>query len=139
RDIPVPLTIVSSAYRDLTDPVLSYLSRIHIGPRDVVQVFIPEYVVGHWWEQVLHNQSALRLKTRLLYMPGVMVTSVPYQLSSAEPFALGRPGTAADAPAVPGAGAVPPPPSPGGPTDAASTPSAVPPAAGDRSLAGSVR
>ncbi|MDQ6715948.1 MAG: hypothetical protein M3Z83_07555, partial [Actinomycetota bacterium] len=44
--------------------------------------FIPEYVVGHWWEQLLHNQSALRLKGRLLYQPGVMVTSVPYQLRS---------------------------------------------------------
>jgi amino acid transporter len=96
RDIAVPLTILQSAYRDLTEPVLDYLSTIHIGPRDVVQVFIPEYVVGHWWEQVLHNQSALRLKTRLLYMPGVMVTSVPYQLKSAEPYALERPGTGAE-------------------------------------------
>jgi hypothetical protein len=43
-----------------------------------------EYVVGHWWEQVLHNQSALRLKGRLLLMPGVMVTSVPWQLNSSE-------------------------------------------------------
>jgi hypothetical protein len=52
-------------------------------PRDVVSVFIPEYVVGHWWEQLLHNQSALRLKGRLLFLPGVMVTSVPWQLDSA--------------------------------------------------------
>ncbi len=51
-------------------------------PRDVVTVFIPEYVVGHWWEQLLHNQSALRLKARLLFKPGVMVTSVPWQLRS---------------------------------------------------------
>ncbi len=48
----------------------------------LITVFIPEYVVGHWWEQLLHNQSALRLKGRLLYQPGVMVTSVPYQLHS---------------------------------------------------------
>jgi hypothetical protein len=47
-----------------------------------VTVFIPEYVVGHWWEQLLHNQSALRLKGRLLFQPGVMVTSVAYQLRS---------------------------------------------------------
>ena len=53
-------------------------------PRDVVTVFVPEYVVGHWWEQLLHNQSALRLKTRLLFQPGVMVTSVAYQLRSSE-------------------------------------------------------
>ena len=47
-------------------------------------VFTPEYVVGHWWEQLLHNQSALRLKGRLLFMPHVMVTSVPWQLNSSE-------------------------------------------------------
>ena len=51
-------------------------------PRDIVTVYVPEYVVGHWWEQLLHNQSALRLKTRLLFTPGVMVVSVPYQLAS---------------------------------------------------------
>ncbi len=48
----------------------------------MVAVYIPEYVVGRWWEQLLHNQTALRLKTRLLFTPGVMVTSVPYQLRS---------------------------------------------------------
>jgi hypothetical protein len=48
-------------------------------------VYLPEYVVGHWWEQVLHNQSALRLKARLLFQPGVMVTSVPWQLRSSRP------------------------------------------------------
>ena len=53
-------------------------------PRDVVTVFIPEYVVGHWWEQLLHNQSALRIKSRLLFTPGVMMVSVPWQLSSSE-------------------------------------------------------
>jgi amino acid transporter len=94
REVPVPLAVVSSAYRDLTTPVLDYLGRMHVGPRDVVEVFVPEYVVGHWWEHLLHNQSALRLKSRLLYMPGVLVTSVPYQLRSAEPYQLDRPGAA---------------------------------------------
>jgi hypothetical protein len=51
-------------------------------PRDAVAVFIPEYVVGHWWEHLLHNQSALWLKSRLLFTPGVMVISVPWQLTS---------------------------------------------------------
>ena len=40
-------------------------------------VFVPQYVVGHWWENVLHNQSALRLRARLLFQPGVMITTVP--------------------------------------------------------------
>ncbi len=85
RAIPVPLTVLYSPYRELTQPVMEYIRHIHrTSPRDVVAVFVPEYVVGHWWEHLLHNQSALRLKTRLLFQPGVMVTSVPWQLGSAE-------------------------------------------------------
>ncbi|MCO5993523.1 APC family permease [Actinoallomurus rhizosphaericola] len=85
RDIPVPLTILDSPYRDITGPVLDHVTRIRLkSPRDVVSVFLPEYVVGRWWEHLLHNQSALRLKARLLFRPGVMVTSVPWQLGSAE-------------------------------------------------------
>lgn len=84
-DVTVPLKVVASPYREVTRPVLDYVKRISKeAPRTVVTVFIPEYVVGHWWEQVLHNQSALRLKTRLLFMPNVMVTSVPWQLNSSE-------------------------------------------------------
>ena len=84
-DISVPLKVIASPYREITRPVLDYVKRISKeSPRTVVTVFIPEYVVGHWWEQVLHNQSALRLKGRLLFMPNVMVTSVPWQLSSSE-------------------------------------------------------
>jgi amino acid transporter len=82
--IPVPLTVVSSPYRELVRPVVKYVKeKRRESPRDIVSVYIPEYVVGRWWEQLLHNQTALRLKGRLLFMPGVMVTSVPYQLSSA--------------------------------------------------------
>jgi hypothetical protein len=84
REIPVPLKVLDSPYRDITRPVLEYVKEINrASPRDVVSVFIPEYVVGHWWEQVLHNQSALWLKARLLFTPAVMVTSVPWQLGSA--------------------------------------------------------
>ncbi len=84
-DIAVPLKVIASPYREVTRPVLDYIKRVSAeSPRSVVTVFIPEYVVGHWWEQLLHNQSALRLKGRLLFMPGVMVTSVPWQLNSSE-------------------------------------------------------
>lgn len=85
RGIPIPLKVLYSSYRELTRPVLEYIKEIHEEhPRTVVAVFIPEYVVGHWWEQLLHNQSALRLKARLLFQPGVMVTNVPWQLGSAD-------------------------------------------------------
>ena len=83
QDFSVPLKVIESPYREITKPVLDYVKRVRTdNPRDVVTVFLPEYVVGHWWEQLLHNQSALRLKGRLLFQPGVMVTSVPWQLAS---------------------------------------------------------
>jgi amino acid transporter len=82
--LPVPLIIVASPYREITRPVMAYVKRLRReSPRDIVTVYIPEYVLGHWWEQVLHNQTALRLKARLLQQRGVIVASVPYQLSSA--------------------------------------------------------
>ncbi|MEU4493908.1 APC family permease [Streptomyces sp. NBC_00210] len=85
RGINVPLKILDSPYREITRPVIDYVKGLRReSPRDVVSVIIPEYVVGHWYEHLLHNQSALRLKGRLLFTPGVMVTSVPYQLVSSE-------------------------------------------------------
>jgi amino acid transporter len=81
--LSIPLKVVASPYREVTNPILDYVRNVRKeSPRDVVTVYIPEYVVGHWWEQILHNQSALRLKGRLLFTPGVMVTSVPYVLQS---------------------------------------------------------
>lgn len=97
RGIQVPLKVVESPYREINRPVVDYVTRLREqSPRDVVIVYIPEYVVGRWWEQLLHNQSALRLKTRLLYERGVMVTSVPWQLSSSS----GRAEQARDEPIV---------------------------------------
>jgi len=85
RDIPVPLTELDSPYRDVTTPVLEHVARLRRDhPRDVITVYIPEYVVGRWWEHILHNQSALRLKARLLFERNVMVTSVPWQLESSQ-------------------------------------------------------
>jgi hypothetical protein len=81
--IPVPLTILDSPFREITRPIVDYVREVRRqSPRDIVDVYIPEYVVGRWWEAILHNQSALRLKTRLRFTPGVVVVSVPYQLTS---------------------------------------------------------
>ena len=82
-DVTVPLKVLASPYREITGPIIDYIRRINReAPRTVITVFIPEYVVGHWWESLLHNQSALRLKTRLRFMPNVVVASVPWQLNS---------------------------------------------------------
>ncbi|WP_328422467.1 APC family permease [Streptomyces sp. NBC_00443] len=85
RGIDVPLKVLDSPYREITRPIIEYVKGLRKeSPRDAVSVIIPEYVVGHWYEHLLHNQSALRLKGRLLFTPGIMVTSVPYQLQSSE-------------------------------------------------------
>ena len=83
RGMKIPLKVLESPYREISRPVVQYVKNLRrASPRDVVSVYIPEYVVGRWWENILHNQSSLRLKGRLLFEPGVMVTSVPWQLSS---------------------------------------------------------
>lgn len=104
RGIEVPLKVLDSPYREITRPVIEYVKSVRrSSPRDVVNVYIPEYVVGRWYEQILHNQSALRLKGRLLFTPGVMVTSVPWQLESSErlkePKAWVAPGSVRRGPA----------------------------------------
>ncbi|MBN9636396.1 APC family permease [Metapseudomonas otitidis] len=82
-NIDIPLKVIESPYREITRPVLNYIKKQRqSGPRDAINVYIPEYVVGRWWENLLHNQSSLRLKGRLLFEPDVMVTSVPWQLHS---------------------------------------------------------
>lgn len=89
-DTDVPLKVIASPYREVTGPFLKYVKGIRTGnPRDVVMVYVPEYIVGHWWEQALHNQTGLLIKTRLSFMPGVMVTAVPYQLASSK-YAIER-------------------------------------------------
>lgn len=85
KGLPVPLKALESPYREITRPVVDYVRNVRReSPRDLVVVYVPEYVVGHWWEQLLHNQSALRLKSRLHFIRGVVVASVPWQLRSSE-------------------------------------------------------
>ncbi len=81
----VPLRVIASPYRELTAPFVKYVKGLVSGnPRDAVMVYIPELVVGHWWERPLHNQTALFIKTRLAFLTGVITTAVPYQLASSQ-------------------------------------------------------
>jgi amino acid transporter len=85
RGIKVPLVVLSSPYRDVSKPLVDHVVRIRARDRrGVVSVFIPEYVVRRWWQHLLHNQSALRLKARLLFTPGVVVVNVPYHIGLAD-------------------------------------------------------
>ncbi len=94
RRVPVPLTALDSPFRDITRPVLEHIADLRReGPRDVVAVYVPEFVLDRWWEHLLHNQTALRLKARLLFQPGVMVTSVPWRLDLEQPGPVPAPVT----------------------------------------------
>ncbi len=77
----IPLVVIESPYRSLISPLLAYIDAMHdTHPHDTVTVVLPEYVPSHWWEHLLHNQTALRLKGALLFHPGVVVTSIPYHM-----------------------------------------------------------
>ncbi|PQZ95819.1 DNA-binding protein [Arthrobacter sp. MYb227] len=88
--IPVPITVLASPYREIAPPLIEYIRSIkRDSPRDLIVVYIPEYVVGRWWEQLVHNQTAMRIKNRLHYEPGVVVASVPWRLASSDAAAFG--------------------------------------------------
>lgn len=83
QDFGIPLRVIASPYREISGPFLKYVADLRTeNPRDVVSVYIPDFVVGHWWENILHNQTSLLIRTRLHFMKGVMIISVPYQLRS---------------------------------------------------------
>jgi amino acid transporter len=85
----VPLIVVESPYRALVGPLLAYLDVLdHAWPPDkeapITFVVLPEYVARNWWERILYNQSAKRLKTALLGRPHTVVVNVPYRREDAE-------------------------------------------------------
>jgi hypothetical protein len=81
RKIPIELHTLYSPYREITDPLLNFIDELdNAHTDDQVTVVLPEFVVERWWENALHNQSALALKARLLYRPNTVVTSVPFHL-----------------------------------------------------------
>jgi hypothetical protein len=91
RECSVPLVQIESPYRSLVGPLLAFIDEERQqDPRTTVSVILPEFVPRHWWEHLLHNQTALRLKGALLFRPGIVVTSVPYHMRPV-PRARGRP------------------------------------------------
>ncbi len=137
-NIEVPLEIKYSRYRELVAPVVEYIDEVDARwGDDTVTVVIPEFVVGKWWENILHNQSALFLKGKLLFRTGTVVTSVPYHIDHENPpappprRAVPRPSATQHTPPTPPAT---PPPDPVGPAPAEPPPAAPtkpPPPPGD--------
>jgi amino acid transporter len=88
--IDVPLEILYSPYRELAAPIQRFLDDLDARwDNDIITVVVPEFVVSHWWEHVLHNQSALFLKGRLLFRRNTVVTSIPYHLGGREDVEAG--------------------------------------------------
>ena len=79
RGTRVPLEVLEAPYRDIGDPLLSYIRELTSDPDVAVNVVMPELVL-HGWRRILHNQRALHVKRLLLFEPRVILTSVPYQL-----------------------------------------------------------
>jgi amino acid transporter len=82
-DLSIPLQVVDSPYREFVGPAVDYVKSLNPSPRHWVSVVVPEFVVEHWWERLLHNQDAFRLKTALLRVPWVGVMSVPLHIGAA--------------------------------------------------------
>ncbi|MGH1525158.1 APC family permease [Leifsonia sp. L25] len=83
QNIHVPLTIIESPYREFGVPLIKYLKhRREEHGSEVVTVYLPQYIVGHWWESLLHNHRARRLSKQLMLCHGVTVALVPWLLDS---------------------------------------------------------
>lgn len=75
------LVVIESPYRSLLRPLLSYIDTLHkLHPNDILTVILPEFIVDHWWQRILHNQTAAQVKTALLSRPGIVVTNIPQHL-----------------------------------------------------------
>jgi amino acid transporter len=78
----VPLVVLTSPYRSLLTPFLDYVDHLLArGENHVVTIVIPEFIPARWWQQLLHNQTALLIKGALLFRRNVVVTDVPYHLT----------------------------------------------------------
>ncbi|GAA1508543.1 amino acid transporter [Agromyces terreus] len=85
QNVHVKLRILSSPYRDLSHPLIQYIkSRREEHGSEVVTVYMPQFIVGHWWEGILHNHKARRIRQKLMLVHGVTVALVPWLLDSSD-------------------------------------------------------
>jgi len=83
QNIKVPLNVLESPYRDISAPLIKYIkARRDVHGAEVVTVYTPQYIVGHWWENILHNHKARRIRHKLALVHGVVIALVPWLLDS---------------------------------------------------------
>lgn len=87
--IQVPLRIIPSPFRDFGAPLSEYLTEYRLQhEQQRMAIYLPKYVVGHWWEHIFHNHRANRIRKQLMYVRGAMIVLVPWRLESAEKIDL---------------------------------------------------
>jgi hypothetical protein len=78
----IPLVVLESPYRSIIEPLVDYIEEVRSEfPEGVITVVLPEFVPSRWWHHLLHNQTALLIKSILLFKKGVVSTSVPFHLT----------------------------------------------------------
>ena len=83
--MPIPLKIIESPYRTYASPIAEFVKKYREEHgSSVVTVYLPQYIVGHWWESILHNRRARRIAQQLMLVHGVSITLVPWLLDSSE-------------------------------------------------------
>jgi amino acid transporter len=87
-DIGVELVVLKSPYRSILKPLVQYVDGLSSGgATDLVTIVVPEIVPKNWWGHLLHNKSALFIRTAFLFRPNVVVTAVPYRIGRSVPIA----------------------------------------------------
>ena len=85
HNIKIPLRILDSPYRDISVPLIKYIKACRVtNGSEIVTVYTPQFIVGHWWENLLHNHKARRIRHKLMLTHGVMVALVPWLLDSSD-------------------------------------------------------
>jgi amino acid transporter len=85
QNIKVPLHILESPYRDISAPLIQYLkARRKKHGAEVITIYTPQFIVGHWWENLLHNHKARRIRHKLMLVHGVVIALVPWLLDSSD-------------------------------------------------------
>jgi hypothetical protein len=82
-DIDIPLKILKSPFRHITPPILEYVkAKRKKNPNGIIVVYVLEHIEGKWYQNLFHNQTAIRLKNRLRNIDGVVVTSMAFKLDA---------------------------------------------------------
>ncbi|MHC1783776.1 MAG: APC family permease [Anaerolineaceae bacterium] len=76
------LVVLDSPYRLMIEPVMEYLEKLNLKrkPNEMITIVVPQFVPAHWWENLLHNQTALLLRFALIFKPNIVIIEVPYQV-----------------------------------------------------------